>query len=499
MFDRNVLSAPSANSGARLTAVLAGVSAAIFVLDAASPAGVAGGVLYVLVIPLSVGYRSRRRTALVGVICSLLTVAGYVVSDGGGSWWAALSNRGLSLLAIWVCTLLSLQYALERERFRLLVEAVPSGLIAVDQGGAIVLANAQIEQLFGYRHEELLGERIEVLIPERLRPGHQAQRSGFLQQPKRLMMGKGRDLFGRRKDGTEFEVEVGLSPVSALRRQYVLATVVDVTERKRAQWLLAKHAAELEAVNSELRRSNADLDAFAHLASHDLQEPLRTLSSYIALLREDLGPGINSDAYTDLHFIDETTKRMNTLVQDLLAFSRAGRRALESQPVALEQCIEEALLSLRVRIQETGAEIRRCPLPVVEGDMTLLTQLYQNLLGNALKFVAEGERPVIELGVEAAGDDYLLSVKDNGIGIEPSYAEQIFEPFKRLHARNVYPGSGVGLALCRRAVERHGGRIWVESEAGRGSRFVFSLPKKSRTELSPHAESSISGSLVSRG
>ena len=498
MFRRNALSAPSATSGAWLTAGLAGLAVAIFGLDAATPQGVADGVLYVLVIPLSLGYQDRRYTTAVAVVCSLLTIAGYVVSPSHAFSRGPVFDRGLSLLAIWVCALLSLQRITAQERFRVLVEAVPSGLIAVDQTGAIILANVQVEQLFGYRRAELMGKSIEMLLPERLRQRHGEERTQFLRQPHSRPMGVGRDLFARRKDGSEFPTEIGLNPVRTLYGNYVLASVVDITERKRGEWLRARHAADLEALNTELQRSNADLDAFAHLASHDLQEPLRTLSSYLALLREDLGTDVNSEAATDLHFIGETAKRMQNLVQDLLAFSRAGRKAIQRERVPLEQCVDEALLSLQARIRETRAEIRRRPLPEVEGDRTLLTQVYQNLLGNALKFTAAGQRPVIDLAVEVSGAEYLLSVADNGIGLEQQYAEQIFEPFKRLHTRNAYPGSGVGLALCRRAVERHGGRIWVESRVGLGSRFVFALPRPD-TERRHHAESSSSGSLVGRG
>jgi PAS domain S-box-containing protein len=351
--------------------------------------------------------------------------------------------------------------------------------------------------MFGYGREELFGKPIETLIPNRLRQRHSGERTQFLRQPQSRLMGVGRDLFARRKDGSEFPIEIGLSPVNTLYGNYVLASVVDITGRKGGEGLRAKHAADLEALNTELRLSNADLDAFAHMASHDLQEPLRTLSSYLALLREDLGPDINTETATDLHFIGETAKRMHSLVQDLLAFSRAGRKPLRRERVPLEQCVDEALLSLAARIQETRAEIRRGPLPEVAGDMTLLTQVYQNLLGNALKFTAAGERPVIDLAAELSGADYLLIVKDNGIGIEEQYAEQIFEPFKRLHARNVYPGSGVGLALCRRAIERHGGRIWVESQLGQGSRFVFALPRPG-AELSQHSESSTNSTIVGR-
>ncbi len=238
---------------------------------------------------------------------------------------------------------------------------------------------------------------------------------------------------------------------------------------------LALRSRELEEAIEELRQRNRELDEFAYVSSHDLQEPLRQLVSFSALLRRDAGEdGLSELARKDLEFITSCAHRMQTLVQDLLTLSRAGRAGMNWAAISLDRCVDRALDALQERIQETGATIERMPLPMVEGDELLLTQLYQNLIGNALKFAGR-KAPVVCITVAETAGRRVLGVHDAGIGIAPQYAEQIFAPFKRLHARGEYEGSGIGLAICRRVVERHHGRIWVESELGDGAHFRFTL------------------------
>ncbi len=238
---------------------------------------------------------------------------------------------------------------------------------------------------------------------------------------------------------------------------------------------VAHRTQELEYRTQELERFNNELDQFTYVASHDLQEPVRNLVSYSTLLKEDLGDVLSENAAEDLFYITSAASRMQQLVQDLLALSRAGRAPVKTESVDLNDCLNHALDALRIRIDEAEAEVTVKPLPTVVGDATLLTQLYQNLLGNALKFVGD-ERPVIHLTVERQDDMWTLGVRDNGIGLAPEYAEQIFKPFKRLHGMATYAGTGIGLSICQKAVERHGGRIWVESEPGQGAHFRFTLP-----------------------
>ena len=230
----------------------------------------------------------------------------------------------------------------------------------------------------------------------------------------------------------------------------------------------------LQRMNDELNRKNAELDEFTYVASHDLQEPLRKLISFSALLKKDVGDDLSARAEQDLQYITDASVRMKQLIQDLLTLSRTGRIGVTQELLSLETCVDEALDALSVILEETRAEISRDALPDVWGDKRLLTQVYQNLIGNAIKFT-EHEAPQIHLTVENVGEEKVFGVRDNGIGINPEYASHIFVPFKRLNRLAEYMGSGIGLAICRKAIDHHAGRIWVESEPGHGAHFKFTL------------------------
>ena len=253
----------------------------------------------------------------------------------------------------------------------------------------------------------------------------------------------------------------------------------DITEHKRAEGALAERTAQLERTNRQLVALNAELDDFTNVASHDLQEPLRTLTAFSDMLRKDLDQSLPERVSQDVGFITDAAKRMQTLIQGLLALSRAGRVAKKREKVPLGECVGRALDALAIRMKETAAQITQDELPEVWGDSMLLTQLYQNLIGNALKFVGD-QPPVIRLTAEERDGSLAFGVKDNGIGIDPKYSQQIFQPFRRLHSRAHYEGSGIGLAICRKIVERHGGKIWVESEPGKGAHFLFTISHRKR-------------------
>ena len=264
------------------------------------------------------------------------------------------------------------------------------------------------------------------------------------------------------------QIEEDLARENEQRRQAqaeLTQTVKDLAE--------AKSVSEKQA--EDLAKANAELEQFAYAASHDLKEPVRNLVSYSTLLREDLGEDLSDDAAMDLEYISGAARRMGNLVDGLLSLSRVGRSSMKREPVLIENCVTESLEALRTRVQESGSHVEWDTLPEVIGDSFLLTQLYQNLLANAMKFIESGS-PSIRLTAEQTGDTWTLGVRDNGIGIDPQYAEQIFAPFKRLHGITEFEGTGIGLALCRKTVERHGGKIWVESEPGKGAHFKFTLP-----------------------
>ena len=238
---------------------------------------------------------------------------------------------------------------------------------------------------------------------------------------------------------------------------------------------LRQAQAELAQRAQELARSNADLEQFAYVASHDLQEPLRMVASYVQLLSRRYKGKLDADADTFIAYAVDGATRMQALINDLLAFSRVGTRGKEPVPVPMERCLERARVHLRLALQESGAEVKAEPLPWVKGDESQLVQLLQNLVGNAVKFRGEAP-PRIRLSATSEGDTVTFAVEDNGIGIEPQYHERIFAIFQRLHGKEEYPGTGIGLSICKKIVERHGGRIWVESTPGQGTTFRFTLP-----------------------
>jgi light-regulated signal transduction histidine kinase (bacteriophytochrome) len=232
----------------------------------------------------------------------------------------------------------------------------------------------------------------------------------------------------------------------------------------------------------ELERSNAELEQFAYVSSHDLQEPLRMISSYLQLLQRRYQGNIDEKADKYIYYAVDGAARMQTLINDLLEFSRVTTRASEPEPTDSEFVLNQVLSNLDLYIKENRATVSYGSLPKVIADSTQLAQVFQNLIINGLKFHSE-ETPIINICAEKKAKEWVFSVQDNGIGIDPQYSEKIFEVFKRLHNKEAYPGTGIGLAVCKKIIERHSGRIWIKSELGKGSTFYFTLPINPRDAL----------------
>ena len=356
-----------------------------------------------------------------------------------------------------------------QEHIRLVVESAPNGMILTNSEGKILMVNTQTEHLFGYKRNELVGEALELLMPTRYRKLHPMLMETYLQNPVVRSMGAGRELFARRKDGSEFPVEIGLNPIETDHGIEILASVIDISERKRHE-IVRKDQLVLELRNKELEQFN-------YIASHDLQEPLRTVTNYITIIEEDHGDELSPEVREYLHTINRATKRMSTLVRLLLDYSQIGR----NRRLALVDCnevVKNVVDDLDNMIKSTKAEILYHDLPRLEGYEIELRQLFQNLISNSIKFQREGVSPKVDIGCKKQDSVFEFYVSDNGIGIEPQHFDRIFHLFQQLNRNN--EGHGIGLANCKKIVELHGGQIWLESEYGQGTTFKFTISNLSK-------------------
>jgi PAS domain S-box-containing protein len=482
-------------------------------------------------------------------------------------------------------------------RYRGLLEAAPDAMVVVNQRGEIVLLNDQAERQFGYRRDELVGQKVKNIIPEGFAERLIADGTRTAAEALAQQIGTGLELSGRRKDGSEFPIEIMLSPLESAEGILVTAAIRDITERKRvedalrqneerfrlivsnvkdyanimldteglivswnqgaerikgyrAEEIIGQHfsrfygaedlrngvpARELNQAKetgrfegegwrvrkdgsrflanivittlrdekgrlrgfgkitrditerrqaeealmktmAELKRSNEELGQFAYVASHDLQEPLRMVASYTQLLGQRYKGRLDSDADEFIGYAVDGCKRMQRLIQDLLSYSRAGTNLGTLRKVSVERTLEEAITNLQVTIKESGAVVTHDSLPAIVTDDSQVVQLFQNLIGNAIKYHSAEAPRVHVSATNNAGHEWIFSVRDNGLGIEPQYFEKIFMLFQRLHGQQEFEGTGIGLAMCRKIAARLGGRIWVESQPNLGSTFFFALP-----------------------
>jgi PAS domain S-box-containing protein len=369
------------------------------------------------------------------------------------------------------------------QKFRSLLEAAPDAMIISSEDGRISLVNSQVEVMFGFRREELMGQNIRELVPDwtASSPSLDAHAiAGFATGPS-----SPKELWAVRKNKQRFPVEISLSPLQTEEGLLFTSAIRDITERKKADEAIRElnttleqrvdeRTRELLESNEALRQSNDDLNQFAYAASHDLQEPLRMVALYSQMLQRKYGGELDAETDQYVGFIVGGAKRMEMLLKDLLTYSQTGANMGPAEPIDWEPVMRKVLLNLQASIDQSGAVVSWESLPTVQAHEVRLVQLLQNIVGNAIKYRSE-QPPKIRIAAERRDADWLFVVEDNGIGIEPEYAPQIFGIFKRLHGQT-YPGTGIGLAICQRIVERYGGRIWVESKPGEGSRFFFTLP-----------------------
>jgi PAS domain S-box-containing protein len=346
------------------------------------------------------------------------------------------------------------------ERFRTVVESAPDAMVIVGKDGEVVLVNAQTEVLFGFTRDELIGRGVEVLLPERYRESP-PERPPYFRDPKERSMGSDLDLSGRRKDGTEFPIEISSSPLETHDGLLIASAIRDVTERKR--------------VEAALKLSNRELEAFSYSVAHDLRAPLRGINGLSRALLEDVADKLDDEAKNYLHRIGAASERMGLLIDALLSLSRVSRVELQREVVNLAQLAESVMKQLQIGQPERVVEFINADAAVSRGDPALIRALLDNLLGNAWKFTGTRTRACIKFGAERKGDAVVYSVSDNGAGFDMAYAAKLFAPFQRLHSAHEFAGTGIGLATVQRIVHRHGGEIWADGAVDRGATFYFTL------------------------
>jgi PAS domain S-box-containing protein len=390
------------------------------------------------------------------------------------------------------------------ERINVFLESAPDAIVVVDADGRMVMINHLTEEMFGFPRHELLGQTVELLVPARFHLRHVQHRQGYSKHPKTRPMGAGQNLLGRRKDGSEFPVEISLSPFETEQGTLITSIIRDITERKRAEALIQASLREKEVLLKDISRqksfqeeikqlnveldgrvqertrellsANQELEAFSYSVSHDLRTPLRAVHGYIRILQEDYAPSLDAEGNRLLKVVATEALRMGDLIDDLLAFSRLGRQPMDVHPVDMTRLAAEVFQNIAANSPPPIPRFELKPLPSAQGDVAMLRQVFANLLGNAVKFTRGQRVPVIEVGADAGAGEVTYYVKDYGVGFDEQGSHRLFEVFQRLHSDEEFEGTGVGLALVRRVITRHGGGVRAEGKVNQGTTFYFTLP-----------------------
>ncbi len=356
-------------------------------------------------------------------------------------------------------------------KFESLLEAAPDAMVGVDSTGTIRFVNRQTESLFGYSRGELVGESIEMLVPESFRAVHPANRTRYFADPRTRAMGAGLNLSGRRRDGSEFPVDMSLSSVETEDGLLVTAAVRDITERKKIE----ARVEQLDQRTTKLDEAIEQLESFSYSVSHDLRAPLRAIDGFSRIVLEEYGDRLDAEGLRLLNVIRRATTEMARLIDDLLAFSRVGRHPIERQEIDPAKVFTSVIRELAPTYAERDLAVVIGSLPTIHGDNALIRQVFVNLVSNAIKFTAPREHARIDIGGDVEDDRKIIWVKDNGVGFDKAYEEKMFQVFQRLHPAE-FEGTGVGLAIVQRIVRRHGGQVWADGSVGQGATVYVAFP-----------------------
>lgn len=351
---------------------------------------------------------------------------------------------------------------------RALLESLVQGVILVDQYRNILFVNKPAEQMFGYPSLEIVGKPHDILIPIRLRKIHEEHMTNYFKSPKIRPMGIGLELSGLRKDGSEFPVEISLSFVNTKNGLLVISMISDITQRKEIERSLQKHSEELASMNEEL-------ESFSYSVSHDLKTPVRTLIGFSELLLGDYADKHGEEEVEYLERIRNGAMRMSELIDDMLELSKVSRQEMIRKETNMSEIAENIISDLHSAEPDRKVKVSIQQNLNATVDKKLIKFVLTNLIGNAWKFTSKTENPHIEFGELQINGQPSYYVKDNGVGFEMRFKDRLFVPFQRLHSEKEFPGTGIGLAIVDRVIKRHGGKIWAESEVGKGATFYFTI------------------------
>jgi PAS domain S-box-containing protein len=365
----------------------------------------------------------------------------------------------------------------ELKELNLLLESAPDSMIIAGSDGKILMVNEQTEIMFGFDRIEIIGKEIEILIPQKYHTGHKTAREQYVKNPVTRPMGAGLELYGIRKDGREFPVEISLSPVRIIEQNeiMVLAAIRDITQKKEAEIEIRKLNDNLERLVSELETTNKELEAFSYSVSHDLRAPLRSIDGFSKKLLKEYGELLNDEGRDYLRRVIKANKHMGHLIEDLLKLSRLSRADFHPGFTSLTDLAKSILHELKTNDPDRKAEFIIQPGMVARADKNLMTIALQNLLDNAWKYTRYVPIARIEFASQIQKDQAVYSISDNGAGFDILQADRLFKSFQRLHSNSQFEGTGIGLAIVQRIIQRHNGTIWAQSETGKGATFYFTL------------------------
>ncbi|MGH7846656.1 MAG: sensor histidine kinase, partial [Candidatus Binatia bacterium] len=364
-------------------------------------------------------------------------------------------------------------------KFRSVIETAIDAVVSIDNRGTIILFNPSAEDIFGYSAREVMGRPVTCLMPARLHSAHNQSFIRCVSTGQSTIIGRIVEMVGQRKNGSEFPIEISLSSWRSGNELYFTAFLRDITTRKQAETTIRQLNGDLTQRTEELQTINQDLEAFSYSVSHDLRAPLRAIDGFSKILVEEFAGTLPAEGQRLLHIVRNNTRQMGELIDNLLDFSRLSRKSFDCTVLDMASLTESALDELGKADSQLVFPIKIHSLVPARGNGPLIKQVLINLISNALKFSRVRSEPIVEIGCHANGRENTYYVKDNGVGFDMTYADKLFGVFQRLHSVHEFEGTGVGLAIVKRIINRHNGRVWAEAKANEGATFFFTLPAPS--------------------